>query len=202
MSSEVNYYENPIEIENKVWRLLNNAVKDRSSEFRTPVFICGNDKDFDGRVVVLRKADQKNNIIQYHSDIRSSKINKIRNNPNCSILFYGKEEKIQLRVKAICEINYKNEVSKESWEKTGHISRKCYLVTNSPGTVSTKPTSGLDDKFNNFDFTKKESEEGYKNFCVIKCKVKSIEWLYLAAKGHRRAFIDLNGSKKFTWLVP
>ena len=202
MSSEVNYYENPIEIENKVWRLLNNAVKDRSSEFRTPVFICGNDKDFDGRVVVLRKADQKNNIIQYHSDIRSSKINKIRNNPNCSILFYGKEEKIQLRVKAICEINYKNEVSKESWEKTGHISRKCYLVTNSPGTVSTKPTSGLDDKFNNFDFTKKESEEGYKNFCVIKCKVKSIEWLYLAAKGHRRVFIDLNGSKKFTWLVP
>ena len=93
-------------------------------------------------------------------------------------------------------------MSKESWEKTGHISRKCYLVTNSPGTVSTKPTSGLDDKFNNFDFTKKESEEGYKNFCVIKCKVKSIEWLYLAAKGHRRVFIDLNGSKKFTWLVP
>ena len=35
-----------------------------------------------------------------------------------------------------------------------------------------------------------------------KCKIKSIEWLYLAAKGHRRALIDLNGSKKFTWLIP
>ena len=89
MSQEVvSYYEDFKEIEKKIWDLLINAVTDRSSEFRTPVFICGNDKDLDGRVVVLRKADQKNNIIQYHSDIRSSKIDKIKKNPKCSILFY------------------------------------------------------------------------------------------------------------------
>ena len=202
MSGEVSYYENSSEIEKKIWSLLTNAVKDRSSEFRTPVFICGNDKDLDGRVIVLRKADRENNIIQYHSDIRSSKIEKIKNNPSCSILFYGKEEKIQLRIKAICKINYNNEVTKESWEKTGHISRKCYLVTNSPGTKSDKPTSGLNNKIDNFDFTKEESEAGYINFCVIRCRIKSIEWLYLAAKGHRRALIDINSPKNFTWLVP
>ena len=91
MSEKVSYYENSKEIEKKIWQLLTNAVKDRSSEFRTPVFICGNDKDLDGRVVVLRKADKQNNIVQYHSDIRSSKIEIIKKNPNCSILFYGKE---------------------------------------------------------------------------------------------------------------
>ena len=202
MPEAISYYENSKEIEKKIWSLLTNAVKDRSSEFRTPVFICGNDKDLDGRVVVLRKADQLNNYIQYHSDIRSSKIEKIKKNPNCSILFYGKEEKIQLRVKTVCEVNYNNKVTKESWEKTGHISRKCYLVSNSPGTEYDTPTSGLDKKFDNFDFTKEESEAGYKNFCVIRCKIKSIEWLYLAAKGHRRALINLDGSKKFTWLIP
>ena len=202
MPETVSYYENTKEIEKKIWDLLANAVKDRSSEFRTPVFICGNDKDLDGRVVVLRKADHANNFIQYHSDIRSSKIEKIKKNPNCSLLFYGKEEKIQLRIKAKCEINYGNEIAKQSWESTGHISRKCYLVNKGPGTRSEKPTSGLNSKFDNFDFTKEESEMGYKNFCVIKCKIKSIEWLYLAAKGHRRALINLNGSKKFTWLIP
>ncbi len=176
-------------------------MNDRNSEFRTPVFICGNDNDLDGRVVVLRKADEKNNFIQYHSDIRSSKIEKIKKNPNCSILFYGKKEKIQLRVKAECKINYNNDITKESWEKTGHISRKCYLVTNGPGTESDKPTSGLDNKFDNFDFTKEESEAGYKNFCVIRCNIKSIEWLYLAAKGHRRALFDFENNKK-NWLVP
>ena len=203
MSQEVvSYYENFNEIEKKIWDLLTNAVSDRSSEFRTPVFICGNDKDLDGRVVVLRKADQKNNFIQYHSDIRSSKIEKIKKNPNCSILFYGKQEKIQLRLKTECKIHFGDEITKECWEKTGHISGKCYLVTNGPGTISEKPTSGLDNKFDNFDFTKEESEKGYKNFSVIRCKIKSIEWLYLAAKGHRRALINLNGPKKFTWLVP
>ena len=197
----VSYYEDFNEIEKKIWDLLTNAVKDRSSEFRTPVFICGNDKDLDGRVVVLRKADQQNNFVQYHSDIRSSKIEKIKSNPNCSILFYGKQEKIQLRIKAECKVHFNDEATKESWEKTGHISRKCYLVTNGPGTESDKPTSGLDNKFDNFDYTKEESEAGYKNFCVIRCKVKSIEWLYLAAKGHRRALFDLENNKK-NWLVP
>jgi len=197
----VSYYEDFSEIEKKIWSLLTDAVKNRSSEFRTPVFICGYDKDLDGRVVVLRKADQQNNFIQYHSDIRSSKIQKIKKNPNCSILFYSKEEKIQLRIKAECSINHENEITKESWEKTGHISRKCYLVTNGPGTESDKPTSGLNNKFDNFDFTKEESEAGYKNFCVIRCNIKSIEWLYLAAKGHRRALFDLKNNKK-NWLVP
>ena len=126
---------------------------------------------------------------------------RILKNPKCSILFYGKEEKIQLRVKAECEVNYNNDVTKESWKKTGHISRKCYLVTNGPGTESEKPTSGLDNKFDNFDFTKEESEAGYKNFCVIKCKIQSIEWLYLAAKGHRRARFELDNNKEY-WLVP
>lgn len=202
VENQVNYYENPLEIENKLWSLLVEAVKNRESEFRTPVFICGNKSDLDGRVIVLRKADKENRFLQFHSDIRSSKIKKIKENSNCSILFYGKKDKIQLRLKVIAEINFKNNITKESWEKTGHISRKCYLVTNGPGSVSEKPTSGLDSKFDNFDFTKEQSEEGYKNFCVIKCKIKTIEWLYLAAKGHRRALINFEGSKKFTWLVP
>ena len=53
----------------------------------------------------------------------------------------------------------------------------------------------------NFDYTKEQSEEGYKNFTVIQCKIKSIEWLYLAAKGHRRAKFDLDNNKD-NWLVP
>jgi pyridoxamine 5'-phosphate oxidase len=201
VSTDVSYYEDFNEIEKKIWNLLTGAVSDRNSEFRTPVFICGNDNNLDGRVVVLRKTSQQYNFIQYHSDIRSSKIEKIKKNPSCSILFYGKQEKIQLRLKAECTVLFNDEITKESWEKTGHISRKCYLVTNGPGTESEMPTSGLDDKFDNFNYTKEESETGYKNFCVIRCKVKSIEWLYLAAKGHRRALFDLENNKK-NWLVP
>ena len=195
------YYENFKEIKKKIWSMLDDAVTNRSSQFRIPVFICGDQKDFDGRIVVLRKSDQTNNLVQFHSDIRSDKIPKLKSNKNASMLFYDKEEKIQVRLKVECTINHSNEITKESWSKTGHISRKCYLVENGPGTESPNPTSGLKPELDNFEFTMEQSEEGYKNFTVIQCKIKTIEWLYLAAKGHRRARFELDNNKEY-WLVP
>ena len=195
------YYEDFKEIKKKIWSMLENAVTDRSSPFRIPVFICGNQLDLDGRIVVLRKADIKNNLVQFHSDIRSDKIEKLKNNSKAAMLFYDKEEKIQVRLKVECLVNHNNNVTKESWSKTQHISRKCYLVDNGPGTESDTPTSGLKPELDNFEFTMEQSEEGYKNFTVIQCKIKSIEWLYLAAKGHRRARFDIENNKE-NWLVP
>ena len=195
------YYEDFNEIKKKIWLMLNNAVTERSSQFRIPVFMCGDQSDFDGRIIVLRKSDQQNNIVQFHSDIRSDKIGKLKKNSKAAMLFYDKEEKIQVRLKVECIVNHENDITKESWLKTGHMSRKCYLVDNGPGTESNNPTSGLKPELDNFEFTMEESEVGYKNFTVIQCKVKSIEWLYLAAKGHRRAKFDLENNKD-TWLVP
>ena len=195
------YYEDFKEIKKKIWSMLEDAVTNRNSQFRIPVFVCGEQKDFDGRIVVLRKSDQSNNLLQFHSDIRSDKIPKLKNNNNASMLFYDKEEKIQIRLKVECIINHNNEITKESWKNTGHISRKCYLVDNGPGTESPNPTSGLKPELDNFEFTMEQSEEGYKNFTVIQCKIKSIEWLYLAAKGHRRARFEIDNNKEY-WLVP
>ena len=195
------YYEDFEEIKNKIWSMLDDAVTNRNSSFRIPVFICGDQSDFNGRIVVLRKSDQKNNLLQFHSDIRSDKIEKLKTNKNAAMLFYDKDEKIQVRLKVECIINHNNEITKVSWSKTQHISRKCYLIENGPGTESEQPTSGLNPEFDNFDYTKEQSEKGYENFTVIQCKIKTIEWLYLAAKGHRRARFDLDANKEI-WLIP
>jgi pyridoxamine 5'-phosphate oxidase len=196
------YYEDFSEIEKKIWSLLDDAVTNRNSPFRIPVFICGNKNDFDGRIVVLRKSDQSNKILQFHSDIRSDKIKKLKDSNNASMLFYDKEEKIQVRIKVECTVNHQNDITKQSWLKTGHMSRKCYLVDNGPGTESPTPTSGLKPELDNFEFTMEQSEEGYKNFTVIQCKIKNIEWLYLAAKGHRRAKLEYSDYTKGYWLIP
>ena len=195
------YYENLEEIQKKLWSLLDDAVVNRNSPFRIPVFICADQNDIDGRIVVLRKSDQNNNILQFHTDLRSQKVDILKKNKNASLVFYDKEEKIQLRAKVICEINNKNSIAEESWKKTQHISRRCYLTDNAPGSASERPTSGMISKLEDFDYTMEQSEKGYENFTVIKCEIKSIEWLYLAAKGHRRAIFDLENNKK-NWLVP
>ena len=195
------YYENLEEIQNKYWSMLDDAVTNRGSPFRIPVFICSYQDEVDGRIVVLRKSDRENNLLQFHTDFRSPKVEILKNNNKASLLLYDKEEKIQLRVKVNCEINNQNSITKESWKKTQHISRRCYLTDSPPGTSSENPTSGMISKLEDFDYTMEQSEDGFKNFTVIKCNIKSIEWLYLAAKGHRRAMFDIE-NKKESWLVP
>ena len=195
------YYENLEEIQNKYWSMLDDAVTNRASPFRIPVFMCAHQNEIDGRIVVLRKSDRANNLLQFHTDLRSPKVGILKKNNKASLLFYDKEEKIQLRAKVECEINNQNSITEESWKKTQHISRRCYLTDSPPGTISDNPTSGMISKLEDFDYTMEQSEEGYKNFTVIQCKIKTIEWLYLAAKGHRRARFEVNNNKEY-WLVP
>ena len=195
------YYESLEEIQNKYWSMLDDAVTNRASSFRIPVFMCAHQNEIDGRIVVLRKSDRANNLLQFHTDLRSPKVGILKKNNKASLLFYDKEEKIQLRTKVECEINNQNSITEESWKKTQHISRRCYLTDSPPGTISDNPTSGMISKLEDFDYTMEQSEEGYKNFTVIKCKIKSIEWLYLAAKGHRRARFEIDNNKEY-WLVP
>ena len=195
------YYEDLGEIQNKYWSMLDDAVTNRSSPFRIPVFICTHQDEIDGRIVVLRKSNRENNLLQFHTDFRSTKVEIIKKNNKASLLFYDKEEKIQLRIKVDCIVNNQNSITEESWKNTQHISRRCYLTDSPPGTSSNNPTSGMISKLEDFDYTMDQSEEGYKNLAVIQCKIKSIEWLYLVAKGHRRAKFDLKNNKD-TWLVP
>ena len=198
-----NFYNNLDKIYSKIWNLLISGLKNRDSAYHLPVFICGEKKFFDGRTIVLRGIDKKNKILWFHTDIRSKKIKILKTNPNGSFLFYDKKEKIQLRVYGSIKVNYQNDITKKSWKKTVHMSRQCYLGKEIPGTNTSIPTSGLSKNIDNFKYSIEESEIGYKNFCLIETFITSIEWLYLAAKGHRRAQIILkNNTAIKKWLIP
>jgi len=197
------YYNDLDKVYLKIWDLLDKGLANRNDSFHIPVFMCGEQNKLDGRIVVLRGLDKIEKKIWFHTDIRSNKIIFLKNNSICSFLFYDKIEKVQLRISGNAKINYQNELAERSWKKTAHMSRQCYLGNKTPGSDSLEPTSGLSSDVDNFNFTIKDSEIGYKNFCVIEVFVESIEWLYLAAKGHRRAFFKLKENaihKK--WLVP
>ena len=197
------YYNDLDKIYLKIWDLLENGFKNRNAPYHIPVFISGNQNKFDGKIVVLRGIDKKEKKIWFHSDIRSNKIKTLKSNSQASLLFYDKSEKVQLRICVSAKINYKNEITEKSWKKTAHMSRQCYLGDKAPGADTFKPTSGLTENIDNLKYSVEESEIGYQNFCVIETFVKSIEWLYLAAKGHRRAFFLLkNDQVDKKWLIP
>ncbi len=197
------YYNDLDKVYLRIWELFKLGLKDRNLPFHIPVFICGNKDKSNGRIVVLRGVDENEKKIWFHSDIRSNKIKILKSNAKAVLLFYDKNEKIQLRVSGYTKINYQNHVSQKSWGNTAHLSRQCYLGDKAPGTKVSIPTSGLTTEVDNLKYTKEESEIGYKNFCVIETYIESIEWLYLAAKGHRRAYFNLNKKKlEKKWLIP
>ena len=202
-NNKPDYYNDLDKVYLKIWNLLDLGLKNRDAPFHIPVFICGNENNFDGRIVVLRGIDDKEKKLWFHSDIRSNKIKILKKNPNATLLFYDKGEKIQLRISGKANINYHNQTTKVSWQKTAHMSRQCYLGEKAPGVVSSVPSSGLSEAIDNLKYSVEESEIGYKNFCVVEVFINSIEWLYLAAKGHRRAYFSFkNNSLEKKWLIP
>ena len=197
------YYNDLDKIYYKIWDLLDSGLQNSNAPFHLPVFICGNKNKFDGRIVVLRGIDKIEKKIWFHTDIRSIKIKVLKVNSTGVLLFYDKNEKIQLRISGDVIINYKNNISLKAWKKTAHMSRQCYLGDKIPGSDFYIPTSGLSENIDHFKYSLEESELGYKNFCVIETFIKSIEWLYLAARGHRRAYFSLkNNSLEKKWLIP
>ena len=57
------YYEDLAEIQNKYWSMLDDAITNRGSPFRIPVFICAHQNEVDGRIVVLRKSDRASSLL-------------------------------------------------------------------------------------------------------------------------------------------
>ena len=196
--------ENTNEIFEDIKKNLTRGVKDRKHSFHTPVFSNLDDqKAIQSRVVVLREFDSHNMILNFHTDFRSPKISGLTKNNNSLFVFYDQKLKVQLRIKTTSSINNQNIITEKMWEKTKLVSRKCYLTQIPPSSVTSLPEDGIDVSLKGKEPSLEESEKGYKNFTVVQNKIHQIDWLHLAASGHRRLKIILKDSiPSFHWIIP
>ena len=196
--------ENINEIFEDIKKNLTRSVKDRKHTFHTPVFSnINNENSIESRVVVLRQFDSQNMVLNFHTDVRSPKITSLKKNNNSLFVFYDYKLKIQLRIKTISSIYNQNIIAKEMWEKTKLYSRKCYLTEKAPSSISSLPEDGIDESLKGKEPTLEESEKGYKNFTVVQNQILQIDWLYLAASGHRRLKIIVKEKiPSFEWIIP
>ena len=196
--------ENTNEIFEDIKRNLTRGVKDRKHTFHTPVFCnVDNENSIESRVVVLRQFDSPNMVLNFHTDFRSPKILGLQQNNNSLLVFYDHKLKIQLRIKTTSIINNQNKVTQEMWDQTKLFSRKCYLTEKAPSSSTNLPEDGIDESLGGREPTLEESERGYKNFTVVQNQIQQIDWLYLAASGHRRLKIILEKQiPSFQWIIP
>ena len=184
-----------------VCELLENGANERDHDFHIMTFCTIGKVGVEARSVVLRNFDKEKNIIRFHTDYRSPKLNEIKNNPNTVCLVYSYKLKTQLRIKTQSSIHYEDSIWNAAWDSTGLSSRKCYLTKYDPSRNIDEKDDGLPLELKGKTPSLKQSEEGKKNFCVVDNKILEMDYLYLKSSGHERMQLDFN-SNKFSWMAP
>lgn len=180
--------------------MLTRGKADRRSPFHTPTIATVDEHGCPQlRTIVLRVAQQKDARLRFHTDRRSRKIQEIQAQPCVSLHFYDKKAKIQLRATGQAIAHVDGAEKEAAWAASREMSRECYRIDKAPGTF----VDNSDDWV--IPAEPDDPEQGRDNFVPVDIKLNSIEWLYLARGGHRRALFhtDSNGAlADALWMVP
>jgi len=189
------FYNDLDETLRAAWALLGRGAKDRKAPAHTPVLATNGADAPRVRTVVLRGCDREARTLHFHTDRRSAKVPEIEADPAGAVLVYDPKQKIQLRLDCRLSVHSDDEIAREAWAATRDFSRICYQVMRAPGEVVGDPAA--------VPFSAEDSHDGADHFAVIVAEVTRVEWLYLAAHGHRRAeFVWQDGTWQSRWLVP
>ena len=183
----------------EAWRLLSVGASDRHSPFHTPsVATIAADGSPSVRTVVLRAVDSIERHLRFHTDWRSAKVAELRADSRLALLAYDPAYKVQLRLRCHAEIDQIGDRAAGAWAQSQPMSRACYRAPLGPGTPIASP------EFADIPEVAHQ-ESGRENFCTVICTVFALDWLYLAAAGHRRArfaWAEDGALETATWLAP
>ena len=172
--------------------LLIKGIKESNHPFHQFVFASTENDIIQQRTVVLRRWVLKRRSIIFHTDYRSPKVKQIKKNPDCSILFYSKPDKLQLRFKCFSHIHHNDRLSKYIYSQTTPNQRKCYETPYIPST-----------KMNN-TIAESTTSSPEDNFSVCVCNFNELEILFLNHQKHIRILYewDKSGHLKISNLNP
>jgi hypothetical protein len=176
------------------WHLLAQGVTGRRHPFHTPALATlGRDGAPRARILVLRGSDPSARVLRLHTDRRAAKWEELSAEPRCALHFYDAEAAVQLRLTGRASLHSDDQVADAAWAASRDFSRRCYAIELAPGTPIAAPPPAPQDE-----------AAGRGAFGVVQFRVETLEWLWLAAEGHRRARFAWGdqGALEATWLVP
>jgi pyridoxamine 5'-phosphate oxidase len=190
----------------RVWDVIEPGATKRSSPAHTPVVATvGDEGEPQLRVMVLRAADRTSRLLRFHTDARSKKIKEIGGGCPASVLMYDPSEKLQLRLGGTISTETDQGEVDAAWRGATTFARRCYMAEAAPGTDSDVPTSGLPEWIEGKQPVEADLVDARQNFAVLWFEALSLEWLYLANNGHRRARWEWQPDIETwsrRWLVP
>ena len=190
----------------KAWELLLEGATDRHSPLHTPavatITAAGTPSQ---RIMVLRAAVPDSRRLRFNTDIRASQVANIGLGGAVSVLGYHPDAKVQLRLAGTAVVQSAGSEADAAWAQASLYGQRCYLVEPAPGQAVDAPTSGLDPALEGVKPTPEQVAPARAHFAILLVEVQTIEWLYLAHDGHRRATFRWNPDTNRwdgRWLVP
>jgi pyridoxamine 5'-phosphate oxidase len=170
-----------------IWDLLETAAKGTGPGWRLPVLATHSREQCFQRTVVLRGVRRSDGVLQFHTDVRSPKVQQIRNNAKVSLLFYDHQLATQLLLQGTAAIHTRGETADQLWADGTTASLKIYCGSAAPGTVSAAPDANLPPQLVGRIPDRNEIEGGRTNFAALEVHTETVEWLRLSRDGNLRA---------------
>jgi pyridoxamine 5'-phosphate oxidase len=184
----------------EVQRMIEQGAADRRSAAHSPVVATLDENGAPSqRVMILREIDWTARKLRFHTDARTDKVPA---RSEASVLFYDPGHKAQIRLGGLAVIKTAGNAVDEAWASSTPFARRCYMATAAPGNRTDIPTSGLPASIEGRQPEEAQLAPARANFALLLFEVQSIEWLYLANAGHRRARWKFQDSWQGSWLIP
>lgn len=187
-------------------RLIEPGATDRRSEAHCPsVATLDRNGHPSQRVMILRHVDWAARKLRFHTDARSIKTQTLSECNATSVLFYLPDAKIQLRIIGAITIATTGDEVEQAWDAATLFARRAYMATAAPGSIVDQPVSGLPKYIEGQQPTDDDIAPARANFALLHVEFDTVEWLYLANSGHRRArwcWNARNAKWEGCWLIP
>jgi len=154
---------------------LTRAAKDKKSPWRWPV-LCTRGEPYPGaRMLVLRAFDRGALEIELHTDARSAKLDDLRTDPACALLFFDTGSMVQLRLDGRAHV-LTGEAATAAYERAPESSLDNYRGF-APGDDLDAPHTA-------------PSDDAAGNFAAIRITLERADLLVISRDGHERRFVD------------
>jgi hypothetical protein len=148
----------------------------------------------EARYAVLRAVDPDTGSVAFHTDRRSPKVAQLQADARVAWCFFGHGE--QLRLAGDVTLHLDDAEADAAWAAMGRLARRTYAVPLVPGLA-------IDDPALAFPGPDAESADARANFVLARIHLTRLDWLSLAARGHRRAgFVRSGDGWDGRWLAP
>lgn len=183
----------------EAWRRLTRGAADRRSGFHTVHLATVAADGPRVRTVVLRAVAPSQRLIRIHTDARSAKALELSADARVEVCAYDAHTKMQIRLRGLAALHHDDAVADAAWAGSGQGSRMAYRASLAPGAALSRPEAADPDTLAREPL----SDLGRENFLAVTVAVVRLEWLYLAASGHRRAVYAWSGEAlSACWLAP